>query len=189
MKQAVLLHGTGGSNSDYFWFADTKAYLESKGYEVWWPLLPHTNKPKLEESLAFVEENMPVLDEESIIIAHSSGCPLVLSLLENNFMHVKQVVLVAGFYEPLDENVDAGLSLLMLPEDGFDYDRILGSANEIVLVNSDNDPWGCTDKQARPVAEALDAKFVLAKGMGHMGSGTFNQPMPKLPLVKELLSV
>jgi len=189
MKQAVLLHGTGGSDNDYFWFADTKAYLESKGYEVWWPLLPHTNKPKLEETLAFVEENMPVLDEESIIIGHSSACPLILSLLENNMLHIKQAVLVSGYYAPIPNPLEEGtMQTNLLPEDGFDYDRILGSADEIVLVNSDNDPWGCTDKQARPVAEALEAKFVLAKGMGHMGSGTFNQPMPELPLLKDLLA-
>lgn len=31
MKTAILLHGTGGSDADYFWFADTKQYLESGG--------------------------------------------------------------------------------------------------------------------------------------------------------------
>lgn len=189
MKQAILLHGTGGSDTDYFWFADTKKYLESKGYEVWWPLLPHTEKPNLEETLAFVEENMPSLDEESIIIGHSSACPVILSLLENSMLRVKQVVLVSGFYQPLDKAVDDGYSLLMLPDEPFDWERISSASDEIVLINSDNDPWGCTDKQARPVAEALGAKFVLAKGQGHMGSGSFNQPMPELPLLKELLDV
>lgn len=47
MKQAILLHGSGGSDKDYFWFADTKKHLESKGYTVWWPLLPDTDHPEL----------------------------------------------------------------------------------------------------------------------------------------------
>ncbi|MFZ2495005.1 MAG: hypothetical protein WAW60_04515, partial [Candidatus Saccharimonadales bacterium] len=81
MKTAWLLHGTGGSDTDYFWFADTKEYLESKGYNVWWPLLPHTDKPSLEETRGFIKENIPVLDEDTIIVGHSSACPVILHML------------------------------------------------------------------------------------------------------------
>jgi len=102
-------------------------------------------------------------------------------------LHVKQVVLVSGFYQQIDDPEQGGISHLMLPEDGFDYDRIRTAADEFVLINSDNDPWGCNDKQARPVAEALDARFILAKGLGHMGSDGFNQPMPELLVLKNLL--
>ncbi len=186
MKQAILLHGTDGSDTDYFWFSDTKKYLENKGYSVWWPLLPNTNKPHLEESWIFIEENRPALDEESIIIGHSSACPLILFWLENAMLSVKQVVLVSGFYQSID---DEGFSELMLPPEGFDFDRIRSSAHQLVFINSDNDPWGCTNIQAQPVAEALDAKFVLAKGQGHMGSAGFNQPVHELLILKELLLV
>ncbi len=82
MKTAWLLHGTGGSDKDYFWFDDTKKYLESKGYEVWCPLLPHTDKPNLVETRDYIEDNMPVFDKETIIIAHSSACPAILSFLQ-----------------------------------------------------------------------------------------------------------
>lgn len=189
MKQAVLLHGTDGNDHDYFWFADTRAFLEDHGYEVWWPQLPNTHRPQLEESLAFVEENLPALDEESIIIGHSSACPLILSLLENSMLEVKQVVLVSGFYEPIDDANEGGISHLMLPEGGFDWDRIRTAAQQFVLINSDNDPWGCTADKARPVAEELDGQLVVATGLGHMGSSGFNQPMPELPLLKSNLAV
>lgn len=188
MKQAVLLHGTGGSDQDYFWFADTKRFLEAHGYDVWWPLLPHTDKPVLEETALFVEENMPPVDDETIIIAHSSACPLVLHLLELSLTKIKQAVLVAGFYAPIDNAAEGGISHLIVPEE-YDFERIYSSAEEIVLINSDNDPWGCDDKQAQPIAEELGAKFVLAKGQGHMGSLTFDQPYREFPLLKELLAV
>ena len=45
MKTALLLHGTGGSDTVIFGFADTKQHLESIGYDVWWPLLPNTENP------------------------------------------------------------------------------------------------------------------------------------------------
>ena len=186
MKQAILLHGTAGGDADYFWFADTKKYLKKHNYNVWWPLLPNTDKPELHESLDFLENNYPLLDEESIIIAHSSACSLILTFLQYLKKPIKQVILVSGFYQSID---DEGFSELMLQKEEYDWEAIKKAAKEIILINSDNDPWGCDDKQARPVAEKLGAKFILAKGQGHMGSGSFNQPYREFPMLKELLAV
>lgn len=186
MKTAWLLHGTGGSDKDYFWFEDTKKYLESKGYEVWWPLLPHTEKPNLEETRNYIEDNMPLFNEDTIIIGHSSACPVILHLLQYVKVPIKQVILVAGFYQSID---DEGFSELMLQDEEYDWEAIKQVTKEIILINSDNDPWGCDDKQAQPVADKLGAKFILAEGQGHMGSGSFNQAYREFPLLKELLAV
>ncbi len=185
LKNAVLLHGTGGNDKDYFWFADTKKYLESKGYTVWWPLLPNAEKPNLLEANKFVEQNGPKLDEETIIIGHSSACPLILHMMQHFEVCVKQVVLVAGFYQPLE---DDGYSDLMLPGK-FELSEIKPKASEIILINSDNDPWGCTDSQTHPVAVDLGATLVVPTGQGHMGSNSFKQPYLEFPLVKRLLQV
>lgn len=182
----MLLHGTDGSDKDYFWFQDTAKYLREHGYDVWWPQLPHTEKPVLQETLEFIEGDLPYLDDQMIIIAHSSACPLVLTFLQYVMTPIKQVVLVAGFYKSID---DEGVSALMLQGKEYDWNAIKSASKEIVLINSDNDPWGCDDKQARPVAEKLGAKFILAKGQGHMGSGGFNQPYRKFKLLKDLLEV
>lgn len=183
MKTAVLLHGTGGSDKDYFWFADTKQFLESKGYEVWWPQLPHTDKPEFVETRNFIEQNLPAMDEQTIIIGHSSACPIIVDLLRWLKIEVKLAILVAGFYQSLN---DDGYSDLMLPKD-FDFKASGEHAKNIVLINSDNDPWGCDNKQAEPVAEKLGARLIVAKGQGHMGSGTYNQPYKEFPLLKSLL--
>lgn len=97
MKQAILLHGTGGSDIDYFWFADTKKHLEADGYKVWWPQLPNTHRPELQETLNFVLDSTPALDEQSIVIGHSSACPLILSLLERVDAPIARAMLVSGF--------------------------------------------------------------------------------------------
>lgn len=185
-KKAILLHGTGSSDTDYFWFADTKKYLEDHSYSVWWPLLPNTDRPELEETRNFLEDHWPQTDENTIIIAHSSACPLLLHMLQYFKIQFKQVILVSGFYQSID---DEGFSELMLQKEPYDYEAIKKAAKEIILINSDNDPWGCNDKQARPVAEKLGAKFILAKGQGHMGSGSFNQPYREFLMLKELLAV
>jgi predicted alpha/beta hydrolase family esterase len=184
MKTAILLHGTGGNDKDYFWFADTKKHLEANGYEVWGPLLPHTEKPELVESNDFLEKNLPPIDQETIIIGHSSACPLILYFLQNFDVMVKQVVLVSGFYKSLD---DAGDSGRMLPA-SFDWANIKNKGREFILINSDNDPWGCNDYQARPVAVALEATMILASGQGHMGSTSHNQPYKEFKLLNRLLT-
>lgn len=182
MKQAILLHGSGGSDTDYFWFADTTEFLESNGYNVWWPLLPNTGHPKLEETRNFVEQNIPDVDEQTIIIGHSSACPLILDMLPQFKAKVRQVILVSGYYERI-----SGEANNMLPE-SFDWDSIKQHAQEIILINSDNDPWGCNDEQARPAAAKLGAEFIFAEGQGHMGSGTYNQPYKEFPLIKKLIA-
>ena len=187
MKTAWLLHGTGGSDKDYFWFADTKSYLESKGYKVWWPQLPHTEKPNLDETRNSIENDDInfVFDEETIIIGHSSACPVILDILQWIKRPVKQVILVSGFYRPLN---DDGYSDLMLPKEEYHWKNIKNVAKEIILINSDNDPWGCDDIQARPVAIKLNASLIIATGQGHIGSGTYSQPYKKFPLLNRLLN-
>lgn len=187
MKTAWLLHGTGGSDKDYFWFSDTKKHLESKGYEVWWPLLPNTDKPELVETRNFIEDDSEHFNwnEDTIIIAHSSACPLILHLLQYFKTPVKQVILVSGFYQSID---DEGFSELMLQKEEYDWKAIKQAAKEIILINSDNDPWGCNDEQAKPVAQKLKAPLIVATGQGHMGSGTYNQPYKKFSLLKRLIN-
>lgn len=139
MKTTFLLHGTGGSNKDYYWFAYAKKYLESKGYKVWWPQLPNTEKPELYETEDYICDYWPGIDEETIIIGHSSACPVILDILQWLKIKVDKVILVSGFYKSID---DEGFSELMLPKKNFDYEKIAKHANEIILINSDNDHEG-----------------------------------------------
>jgi len=182
-KTALLLHGTDGSDRDYFWFAATKKFLEGHGYHVWWPTLPNTGRPQLGESHDFIMANMPVITEETILIGHSSACPLILHLMESLPSKVKQVVLVGGFYQSLDNQE---ISDLMLPQ-AFDWEKIRSKAEEIIFINSDNDPWGCHDQQAREPAINLGASLIVATGQGHMGSVSYGQPYKEFPLLKRLL--
>ena len=135
--------------------------------------------------MEFIQDAMPTLDEDAILIGHSSGCPLLLSILQRGSAHIKQAILVGGYYAPIDGVVSGK----MIEHIEYDWKKIRSSVDSIVLINSDNDPWGCDNKQARPVADKLGAQFVLAQGEGHMGSGMYHQPYREHTLVKELLKV
>jgi predicted alpha/beta hydrolase family esterase len=50
MKNAIILHGTGDTPTD-FWFPYIKENLEKRGYSVWLPQLPNAEKPNLKDWL------------------------------------------------------------------------------------------------------------------------------------------
>src|SRR5690349_8475849 len=97
VKNAVILHGTD-ETKDSFWFPWLIKELESRGYSVSLPQLPDADVPDLAKWLpvALKETYTP----ETILIGHSAGGPLQLSVLENLDVKIKQAILVAGYARP-----------------------------------------------------------------------------------------
>ncbi len=178
MKNAVILHGSG-ETPESFWFPYIKLELEKKGYIISIPQLPNTDNPDLASWLpaAFKE----AYNEETLLVGHSAGCPLILSVLEQLNVKIKQAILVAGFSTPLP---DGSTSIL---QDKYDWKKIGENVEDIILINSDNDPWGCDDKQGRNILDNLGkGTLIIQKGEGHMGSDTYNQPYKEFPFLVKL---
>ncbi len=180
MKNAVILHGTGDRN-DMFWFPNVKKILEQRGYQVWLPQLPNADQPNLESWLPFVLENTN-FSEETILIGHSAGAQLILSILEKTDIQIRQAILVSGYAKSLRIDADSPKNI-----QEFNWEKIKGKAKQFVFINSDNDPWTCDDKQGRIMFDQLGGILVIPKGEGHMGSTTYNQPYATHPLVIKLL--
>ncbi len=180
MANVIILHGTGGSPSD-FWFPWLKSQLESVGYEVWVPQLPDTEHPDLKNWLPYVLENGTIASD-TILIGHSSGCPLILSLLQNISVRVAKAVLVAGFAYNLKPDVEEPIL-----QKSYDWLSIKNHVGSLIMINSDNDPWGCNDKSGRYIFDNAGGTLIIRHGEGHMGSLTFNQPYREFPLLLELI--
>ena len=179
MKTAIILHGTGDS-PDLFWFPYLKENLEKKGYEVWLPQLPNAEKPNLKDWLPFILENGK-LTEETVVIGHSAGAQVILSLLEKLEKPIKQAILVSGYAKPLPKTEKDPKN-----QDEFNWEKIKGKAGEFIFINSDNDPWECTDVQGKIMADNLNGRLIVMHD-GHMGSQTYNQPYKEFPLLLELI--
>lgn len=177
MKNVVIFHAMGAT-PDAYWYPYLKSNLEKKGYAVSVPALPDTDKADLKDWLPEALELQ--YDEDTILIGHSAGCPLILSVLENIDAKVKQVILVAGFFEPLE-----------IPEpilqESYNWQKIKEHCNEFIFINSDNDPWGCDEKMGRKLLDRLGGKLIILKGEGHMGSTSFNQPYKEFPFLLKLV--
>ena len=177
---AIILHGTGDRN-DAYWFPYAKNILEQKGYKVWLPQLPNAEKPNLQDWLSFVLENGE-FSEDTILIGHSAGSQLILSILENISVKIKQAVLVSGYAKTLRSTGDGEKD-----EAEFNWTKIKNKFGQIVFINSDNDPWGCDDKQGRIMLDNLGGILVIPHGQGHMGSSTYEQSYKEFPLLIKLL--
>lgn len=179
MKNASIFHGTGGT-PDLFWFPYLKDELEKRSYEVWLPQLPQAKLPDIDVWLPFALKQGNYNDE-TVLVGHSAGCPLILSLLEKIDIKIKLAILVAGFTEPLDENPEPIL------QNSYDWEKIKAHVENIVFINSDNDPWGCDDEVGRKMFEKLGGTLIIRSGEGHMGSTSFNQPYTLFPLLPALI--
>lgn len=179
MKNAIILQGAGETTRS-FWLPYAKKELEKKRYQVWLPQLPGINNPKLEKILPFVLKNGK-FSNKTVIIAHSAGSPLALSVLENINVQIKQAILVAGYIAPLPEGANDIL------QKKYNWKKIRKNVEDIIFINSDNDPWGCDDKQGRKMFDYLGGTLIIKHEGGHMGSDKFNQPYKKFPFLIKLI--
>ena len=81
-----------------------------------------------------------VFTSETVLVGHSAGAPLILSLLEHIDVQIAQAILVAGFFEPFADVADPIL------QSSYNWEKIKNNVRDIVIINSVNDPWGCDEE-------------------------------------------
>ncbi len=163
MKNALILHGTS-NNHQGNWFPWLKKELKKRGYQVWVPDLPSSDKPNAKIYNKFLLGNKDwKFNRESVIVGHSSGAVEILSLLQNlpHDVVVKKCIFVGVFKDNLGEEIFDGLF-----EEPFAFKKIKKHANEFIFVHSDNDPY-CPLGHAQYLSRELGGKLIVKKGQGH----------------------
>jgi len=120
-------------------------------------------------------------DNETIIIGHSAGCPLTLSILNRLTQPIRRAILVAGFIR-LKEMKDDDVMLMKTP----DWTKIKENSRSFFFFNSDNDPWGCDHRQGEALREKLGGTLIVPTGEGHFGSKVFDQSYGTFPLLQDI---
>lgn len=177
-KNAIIFHGTGG-HPDNFWYKWLGEQLERKGYAVSIPHYPDINTASAKVFVPKVINNY-TFTAETVLVGHSAGGPLILSILERIEPVIAQAVLVAGFCELMEKFDDP------ITQEQYDWHRIREHAKDFVFINSDNDPWGCDDKQGRRMFDNLGGTLIIRHD-GHFGSTDANQPYPTFDLLNRLI--
>lgn len=165
MKTAIILHGTLGT-PDGNWFQWLKNELEQKGFTVWLPQLPEADKPSLREWNDFVKDHCPFpIDNQTLIVGHSSGAILALVLAQSDTEKIGAIVAVSVFHdnslrwEPNNKLFDVSL----------DWAAIRNGVSKLYLIHSDNDPYVPLG-QARYVAQKTGAEFMVMPDQGHFNT-------------------
>ncbi len=182
MKNAIILH-CAGDNPNCFWIPSIKKFLEKRGYEVWAPQLPDADNPDLKKQLPFVLTG-GVFHEDTILIGHSAGSPLILSILENINVKIHKAILVSGFIFQSRKEQPAAIL-----QKEYNAKKIKENVKDLIFINSDNDPWGCNDEQGLKMWQMFGGTLILREKEGHCGSGTFKQPYTHFPLLEKLLEL
>lgn len=162
MKNALILHGTLGSPEGN-WFQWLKDQLEAEGLQVWLPQLPHAEQPSLKEWANFVHTNCPsTINEDTLIVGHSSGAILALILAQQNPEPIGEIICVSVFHdnslqwEPNNKLFDMAMN----------WEAIRANAKKLLFVHSDNDPYVPLE-QARFVADNCQAELITIPDQGH----------------------
>lgn len=177
MKRAVILHGTLGSPEGN-WFSWLEHELLDRNLDVWVPALPGAEQPSLRQWLTFIHENRPFeLDEETVIIGHSSGATLALVLAQTNTRPIGGIAAVSVF----DDNSLNWEPNARLFDVALEYGRIRSNVRKLLFIHSDNDPYVPLEK-ARQIAEQCGETTVVIGEQGHFNTeqGPEYEQFPKL---------
>jgi predicted alpha/beta hydrolase family esterase len=175
-RKAIIFHGTGGS-PDVCWYRWLGERLESRGYEVEIPAYPGINREPIETFLPRVLSNH-TFDERTVLVGHSAGAALLLSILENVDAKIPQAILVAG-YATVPNTEDEPVL-----QSSYDWEKIKARVKDIYFVNSVNDPYGCDDRQGRLMFDRLGGTQIV-RDEGHFGSP--DQQYPTFELLDRLI--
>ena len=164
-----IIHGSFGSPF-VNWVPWLRKELEKEELEVYTPDFPtgvgyqnYENWSKLLKT--YVEANL--INENTIIYAHSIAPIFVCKFLVDNRIKVKRLVFVCGFnnYISTDNDYDSvnrGMYLDSLAE-------LKQYCNEVICIYSDNDPHVSFDLE-KAFADAIATKQEVIKGGGHLNS-------------------
>lgn len=179
MNNAIILHGQSGTPNQY-WYPWIAQELQKNTWDVWAPQLPNPDKPILNLQLPFVIQNGQ-FNENTVLIGHSSGAALALSVMESMKTKIRRTILVAGFIQLLSHDEKDIL------KQSYDWELIKKNCDDLIFINSDNDPWGYDDTQGRLLFEKLGGTLIIRHGEGHMGSEVMKQPYNEFPLLLKLI--
>lgn len=183
MKTAIILHGTLGSPGGN-WFRWLKEELEQRGLTVWLPQLLQAEQPSLRKWQRFIQEQCPFpINEETLIVGHSSGAILALVLAQSNMEKIGAIVDVSVFHD----NALQWQPNSQLFDVQFDWTAIQEGVSELLFIHSDNDPYVPLD-QAQYVANKTGGEMIVIPGEGHFNLERSDE-YTQFPKLLEILEV
>ena len=165
MNNYIIIHGSFGSK-DGNWFPWLKKQLIMKNKIVDVPQMPVGVGNQNYENWS-KELDKLVINENTIIIAHSIAPVFVCKYLINNKIKVKKLIFVCGFnnYLGIDSDFDAVNEPMFLDN----LEEIKNYCNDIVCFYSDNDPYVKFEVE-KEFADTISNKQIVISNGGHINA-------------------
>ena len=175
-RRAIIFHGTG-AHPEVVWLPWLRRRLTDRGYDVEVPHYPELNVEPIVSFLPTVLANH-TFDANTVLVGHSGGAALLLSILEHIDARVAQAILVAGYCtQPSTEHEP-------VLQDTYDWPAIRAGVADLYFINSRNDPYGCDERQGRAMFERLGGTQIV-RDEGHFGD--VDQPYESFDLLDRLI--
>ncbi len=169
----IFVHGAYGNPSEN-WFPWLTYNLRERGFDVSIPIFPTPDGQELNKWLRVFDEQVPVLNKDTVLVGHSIAVAFILRKLERIELQIKAAFLVSGFSEQLGLAEFDPINASFV-EGEFNWDKIRKNCQKFFVYNSDNDPYVPT-KYGKAIADKTDAKFTVVKNGGHINlSAGFNK--------------
>lgn len=178
MKRVFIIHGWDGYPEEG-WFPWLKQELESRGFSVQVPSMPHPENPTIQDWVSFVAHVVGEPDEHTYLVGHSMGTQTILRYLEDlpAGKKIGGAVLVAGFFELMglgEEGQEIAKPWLETP---IDCAKVKQHVDRFVAIFSDDDPF-VSLRNKELMQERLGAKTVMETGKGHFSGDDGVQELP-----------
>lgn len=167
-KKIYIIHGLGATPEDHWfpWLAEKINELPNHQAAIL--QMPNPAQPDPEQWFARLTQEIPVLDENTYLVAHSLGCITILNYLSHIFhqdtkVQIGGLLLVSGFFEKLpelpllDSFTTKDIDFKVIKQRTTGNITVLSSANDYIV------PAILTDK----LAQELDADYYRKRENGH----------------------
>ncbi|MFH1064493.1 MAG: alpha/beta fold hydrolase [Candidatus Woesearchaeota archaeon] len=163
----IIIHGAYG-NPDENWFPWLKTELERAGHKVFIPTFPTPEGQDLENWLKSFQEYKEYLDEDTILVGHSLGPALILTVLERIDKPIKAAFFVAGFIGLLNNTEFDKINKTFVNKQ-FNWNKIRTNCKNFFTYASDNDPYVPLNKTDE-LSERLGIRTILVNKAGHFNA-------------------
>jgi len=166
IKRVFIIHGWGG-RPDKGWLAWLNKKLSKKGFEVYLPVMPDAENPKIETWVSYLKKLVGKTDENTYFIGHSIGCQTIMRYLENIKTKVGGIIFVAGWFtlKGLESKEEEEIAQPWL-KTAINLNKIKKKAKKIIALFSDDDPY-IPLENIKIFKEKLNAKIIIEKNKGH----------------------
>ncbi len=168
-KRVFIVHGWGG-NSNELLHKLLKERFSKKGFHVFVPEMPNSNKPKINEWVSHLSRIAGKVDENTYFIGHSIGCQTIMRYLEklDEKDMTGEYIFIAGWFN-LDNMESDEEKEIANPwiKNKINLKRVKNIVKEIKVYLSSNEFYGLVGENTKIFKEKLSAKVIIEKDMGH----------------------